>query len=35
MTVNTEGEYVFDKYWTPQIDMTRYTNPEHRDFWQP
>ncbi len=25
----------FDKYWTPQTDMTRYTNPDHPDFWQP
>ena len=23
------------KYWTPETDMTRYTNPEHPDFWQP
>ncbi|MEM9951763.1 MAG: pentapeptide repeat-containing protein [Chloroflexota bacterium] len=24
---------LFDFYWTPEIDMSRYTNPEHRDFW--
>lgn len=29
-----EGELVI-KYWTPETDMTRYTNPEHPDFWQP
>ncbi len=21
--------------WTPETDMTRFTNPEHPDFWQP
>ena len=26
---------IYDKYWTPEIDMTRYTDPEHPDFWQP
>jgi uncharacterized protein YjbI with pentapeptide repeats len=29
------GGYIYDKYWTPKTDMTRYTNPEHPDFWQP
>jgi hypothetical protein len=24
-----------DKKWTPETDMTRYTNPNHPDFWQP
>ena len=24
-----------DKYWTPETDMTRYTDPNHPDFWQP
>jgi hypothetical protein len=28
-------EHIYDKYWTPDTDMTRYTNPEHPDFWQP
>lgn len=23
------------KYWTPDTDMTRYTDPNHPDFWQP
>jgi len=26
---------IFDKYWTPDTDMSRYTDPEHTDFWQP
>ena len=21
--------------WTPDTDMSRFTNPEHPDFWQP
>jgi len=21
--------------WTPDTDMTRYTDPNHPDFWQP
>ncbi|MEL7433487.1 MAG: pentapeptide repeat-containing protein, partial [Chloroflexota bacterium] len=21
--------------WTPDTDMTRFTNPEHPDFWSP
>jgi uncharacterized protein YjbI with pentapeptide repeats len=29
----TETRY--DKYWTPGTDMTRYTNPEHPDYWEP
>ena len=28
-----EPEY--DKYWTPETDMSRYTNPKHPDFWEP
>jgi hypothetical protein len=28
-------EHIYDKFWTPDTDMTRYTNPEHPDFWQP
>lgn len=23
------------KKWTPDTDMTRFTNPDHPDFWQP
>ncbi|MEM6281929.1 MAG: pentapeptide repeat-containing protein [Chloroflexota bacterium] len=28
-------EPIHDKFWTPYTDMTRYTNPNHPDFWQP
>jgi hypothetical protein len=39
-TILPDAEFVvdnksFDKHWTPQTDMTRYTNPDHPDFWQP
>jgi hypothetical protein len=30
-----EGNLIYDKYWTVETDMTRYTNPEHPDFWEP
>ncbi|MEM9951660.1 MAG: pentapeptide repeat-containing protein [Chloroflexota bacterium] len=26
---------IYDKYWTPETDMTRYTDPNHPDFWEP
>lgn len=29
------GGNLFRKYWTPDTDMTRYTDPNHPDFWQP
>ena len=29
------GNYVFDKYWTRQTDMARYTDPNHPSFWEP
>jgi hypothetical protein len=29
------GNYFYDKYWTPDTDMTRYTDPDHPDFWEP
>jgi uncharacterized protein YjbI with pentapeptide repeats len=32
---DTDRNPIFDKYWTPETDMTRYTNPNHLDFWQP
>lgn len=32
---DTEGNLIYDKCWIQDIDMTRYTNPEHPDFWQP
>lgn len=34
-TRDAEGNMLFNKYWTPETDMSRYTNPEHPDFWQP
>ena len=30
-----KGNNFFDKYWTPDTDMTRYTNPKHPGFWEP
>lgn len=30
-----DGHALFDKYWTPATDMTRYTDPYHPNFWQP
>lgn len=31
-----DGNMILEvRYWTPDTDMTRYTNPEHPDFWQP
>ena len=30
-----KGNQIYDKYWTPETDMTRYTDPNHPDFWQP
>jgi hypothetical protein len=29
------GRPVYDKYWTSDTDMSRYTDPNHPDFWQP
>ncbi len=29
------GDLIVDKHWTPETDMTRYTDPNHPDFWQP
>jgi hypothetical protein len=31
----SQGSFNFHKYWTPEIDMSRYTDPKHPDFWQP
>lgn len=30
-----DGKRKYDKYWTPDTDMTHYTDPNHPDFWQP
>ena len=40
---DTEGRAMWDtraklRYrnsWSPDVDMTRYTDPDHPDFWQP
>lgn len=32
---DAEGNWVYDKYWTPDTDMRRYTDSTHPDFWQP
>ena len=36
-TYTKHGKFVYtpESYWTPDTDMTRYTNPEHPDFWEP
>lgn len=33
--INDKGHFIYTKYWTPDTDMTRYTDPDHPDFWQP
>jgi hypothetical protein len=30
-----EGNPIFDIFWTSSVDMTRYINPDHPNFWQP
>jgi hypothetical protein len=36
-----QGRFVYNKFWTPETDMRRYTDPNHKDengkfdFWQP
>ena len=32
---NEQDTLPADSYWTPDTDMTRYTDPEHPDFWHP
>jgi len=32
---NEDGSPLYDKYWTPDTDMSRFTDPSHPDFWQP
>lgn len=29
------GNSLFDVYWTPDVDMSRYTDQSHPEFWQP
>lgn len=31
--VDDQERILFDKYWIPGTDMTRYTNPDHPEFW--
>lgn len=33
--VDDNGKAQHDKYWSPEVDMTRYTDSQHPDFWQP
>lgn len=33
--VDDNGDPTFDKYWTRDTDMSRYTDPNHPDFWDP
>lgn len=30
-----DGNLIFTKHWTTETDMTRYTDPNHPEFWQP
>lgn len=30
---DANGNLIFTSYWTPDTDMSRFTNPEHPDFW--
>ena len=30
-----DGSFLYDKHWTPETDMSRYTDPNHPDFWEP
>jgi hypothetical protein len=32
---DADNKPLFTKYWTPDTDMSRYTNPKHPNFWQP
>jgi len=32
---DNEGNPIYDKYWTPDTDMQRYTDPDHPEFWEP
>ena len=33
--VDADGNPTFDKYWTRDTDMSRYTDPNHPNFWDP
>jgi hypothetical protein len=32
---DADNKPLFTKYWTPDADMSRYTNPKHPNFWRP
>ncbi|MEO0595982.1 MAG: pentapeptide repeat-containing protein [Chloroflexota bacterium] len=27
------GKVIFDKHWSPDVDMNRYTDPQHPQYW--
>lgn len=33
--VTETGTTRYDQYWSPEVDMARYTDPRHVDYWQP
>ncbi|MEM6527452.1 MAG: pentapeptide repeat-containing protein, partial [Chloroflexota bacterium] len=32
---SADGATIYDRYWTPATDMTRYTDMDHAEFWEP
>jgi hypothetical protein len=32
---DAEGKPLFTRYWSPDTDMRRYTDPKHPNFWRP
>jgi hypothetical protein len=32
---DADGKPLFTKYWSPDTDMRRYTDPKHPNFWRP
>jgi uncharacterized protein YjbI with pentapeptide repeats len=32
--VDENNLFVYDKYWTPETDMRRYTDPKYPNFWK-
>lgn len=31
---DNDGKLIFDAHWSPDTDMSRYTDPHHPEFWQ-
>lgn len=29
-----DGTLLYDRHWSPDVDMTRYSNPDHPNFWE-